>query len=91
MVDFAHIAGLDDHGDLGARVSAQQMVLHRGGEQATTESVPTAVVGRRDRSTRIQLDPFSMASSTPGRSRRDVPSAPSAAASDLIKTATNGL
>ena len=43
MVDFTHIAGLDDHGDLGARVSAQQMVLHRGGEQQRRNRSPRVV------------------------------------------------
>ena len=43
MVDLTHISGLDDHGDLGARVPAQQMVLHRGGEQQRRDRPPRVV------------------------------------------------
>ncbi len=43
MVDFAHIAGFDHHGDLRTRVAAQQMVLHCGSEQQRWNRTPRIV------------------------------------------------
>ena len=51
MVNLAHVAGLDSHGDLRTGVAAQQVVLHGGGQQQGRNRAPGVVgftVGEHD-------------------------------------------
>ena len=51
MVNLAHVAGLDGHGDLRTGVAAQQVVLHGGGQQQGRNRAPGVVgftVGQDD-------------------------------------------
>ena len=51
MVNLAHVAGLDGHGDLRTGVAAQQVVLHGGGQQQGRDRAPRVVgftVGEHD-------------------------------------------
>ena len=43
MVNLAHVAGLDGHGDLRTGVAAQQVVLHGGGQQQGRNRAPGVV------------------------------------------------
>ena len=43
MVDLAHIAGLDHHGDLRTGMAAQQVMLHCGGKQQGRDRPPCVV------------------------------------------------
>ena len=51
VVNLAHVAGLDGHGDLRTGVAAQQVVLHGGGQQQGRDRAPRVVgftVGEHD-------------------------------------------
>ena len=51
VVHLAHVAGLDDEADLGAGLLADQVVVHRGGEQQRRDRCEVAVgvaVGEHD-------------------------------------------
>ena len=51
VVHLAHVAGLDDHADLGAGLLADEVVVHRRGEQQRrdgSEVAPGVAVGEHD-------------------------------------------